>query len=408
MKTDSLGDTLWTREIYGRSNHGYSVQQTTDGGYVICAQGNTLDIHLTKTDSLGNTLWTRAFGGTSEDCGYSVRQTACGGYVIAGYTRSYGAGSYGAYLIQTDSLGDTLWTRTYGGALADYGYSVQQTADGGYIIAGSTRSFGAGYSDVYLIKTNRNGIRTWDRTFGGTSDDYSYSVHQTSDGGYIIAGATCSYGMGSSDVYLVRTNAAGDPLWTKAFGGDLWDYGRSVQQTQDGGYIVAGYTRSYGAGYSDVYLIRTDPTGDTLWTKTFGGPRADYAYSVQQTTDGGYVISGKANGGCLYLIKTDSRGNVKGVEEANSRLSISSCQLTVHPNPFVRSATINYQLPIESYVSLTISDITGRAVKTLAGEKKRAGRHETVWDAKRLTGGVYFAKIAVGDFQKTTKLVLLR
>ncbi len=166
-----------------------------------------------------DTLWTKAFGGTNEDYGRSVQETSDGGYIIAGYTKSFGAGSYDVYLIKTDANGDTTWTKTYGGSNIDQGYSVEQTSDGGYIIAGNSKSFGAGLDDVYLIKTDANGDTTWTKTYGGSNIDQGYSVEQTSDGGYIIAGYTKSFGAGSYDVYLIKTDANGDTTWTKTYGG---------------------------------------------------------------------------------------------------------------------------------------------------------------------------------------------
>ena len=186
---------------------------------------------------------------------------------------------------------DTLWTRTYGGSDFDKGYSVQQTQDGGFIIVGFTESYGAGGEDVYLIKTDENGDTLWTRTYGGSSDDMGNSVQETTDGGFIIAGYTYSYGAGGSGVYLIRTDSLGDTLWTRTYGGSDDDYGYSVQQCQDGGFIIAGKTESYGAGYYDVYLIRTDSMGDTLWTKTYGGSDDDEGYSVQQCQDGGFIIA---------------------------------------------------------------------------------------------------------------------
>jgi len=314
-------DTLWTRTFGGpRADHGYSVQQTADNGYIIAGETHSYgagesDVWLIKTDANGDTLWTRTFGGPDEDKAYSVQQTADNGYIIAGETHSYGAGESDVWLIKTDANGDTLWTKTIGGPHYDDGYSVQQTTDGGYIIAGGTYKFSPlGNWDVYLIKTDASGNTLWTKTFGGTEGDYGYSVQQTTDGGYIIAGYTESYSVGESDVWLIKTDASGNTLWTKTFGGTEKDYGRSVQQTADGGYIIAGYTESYGAGGYDVWLIKTEANGNTLWTKTFGGTDEDKAYSVQQTADGGYIIAGyTASYGAgrydVYLIKTGADGD---------------------------------------------------------------------------------------------------
>jgi hypothetical protein len=270
------------------------------------------------------TSWWRTYGGTDSDVGFSVQQTSDGGYIIVGYTRSFGLG-HDVYLIKTNASGDTLWTRTYGGTNTDEGHSVQQTSDGGYIIVGRTGSFGAGGWDVYLIKTDGSGGTLWTRTYGGTNHDEGNSVRQTSDSGYVIAGITKSFGVGSYDVYLIKTNASGDTLWTRTFGGADDDDGGSVQQTSDGGYIIAGRTAgSFGSVSYDVYLIKTNALGETLWTRTYGGPNSDWSYSVQQTSDGGYIIAGAtfsygAGPYDVYLIKTDANGNV-GVAEGSSKL----------------------------------------------------------------------------------------
>src|SRR5437867_391901 len=205
--------------------------------------------------SPAQTVFQRTYGGSGDDYGNAVQQTSDGGYIIAGSTSSFGVGG-DVYLIKTNALGDTLWTRTYGSPFDDYGYSVQQTSDGGYIITGSTGSCGPGCSDVKLIKTNSLGDTLWTRTYGGSFADRGYSVQHASDGGYIIVRSTPTCGSSDVDVYLIKTNALGDTLWTRTYGGSGNDYGNSVQQTSDGGYIVGGYTLSFGAGSSDVYLIK--------------------------------------------------------------------------------------------------------------------------------------------------------
>lgn len=309
-------------QTYGASggDFGNSARQTSDGGYIIV--GSTLnfgagffDVYLIKTDANGDTLWTKTFGETNDDRGNSVQQTTDGGYIIAGTSSSFGTGGIDVYLIKTNANGDLLWSKTLGGTGDDYARFVQQTSDGGYIIDGYTYSFGTIFTDIYLIKTDANGNLLWSKTFGGTNSDYTISVQQTNDGGYILCGTAESYGAGGSDIYLIKTDTIGDLVWTKTYGGTVGEEGNSVQQTSDGGYIVAGYTYSFGAGNSDIYLIRTDANGDTLWSKTYGGTNADLGFSVRQTTDGGFIISGNtlsfgAGNGDIYLIKTDTIGDV--------------------------------------------------------------------------------------------------
>jgi len=288
------------------------------GTYVVRAQAKDIagvqsawsascTVHVTRIVSVG---WTRTYGGDNYDDGFSVQQTSDGGYIITGSTSSYGTGNADVWLIRTDPAGDTLWTKTFGGTEYDGGASVQQTSDGGYIIAAWTYSFGAGGCDVWLIKTDASGNQSWAKTFGGTSGGHCYSVQQTADGGYIVAGSTVSEGPTWVDVWLIKTDAVGDTLWTKTFGGEGADDGYSVQQTSDGGYIVAGYYN-----LRDAWLIKTDADGDTLWTRTFGGFESSVGNSVQQTSDGGYIIAGNAqqpegSGGFdILLIKTDASGN---------------------------------------------------------------------------------------------------
>jgi len=326
VKTNASGDTQWTRAYGGTDEEvSYSVQQTSDGGYVMAGYTSSFgagqrDVYLIKTNNSGDTLWTRTYGGTDFDYGYSVRQTTDGGYIIAGCTYSYGAGSGDVWLIKTDASGNKTWDTTFGGGSPDGACFIRQTSDGGYIIAGATRSFGAWPYDVYLIKTNASGDTLWTRIYGGTEDDLGWSVEQTSDGGYVSAGVTGSFGAGNGDVYLIKTNASGDTLWTRTCGGTSEDSGYSVQQTSDGGYIIAGVTGSFGTGGDDVCLIKIDANGDTLWTRTYGGTSEDGGYSVRQTSDGGYIIAGGTYsfgaGNCdLYLIKTDSLGHVGVAEE---------------------------------------------------------------------------------------------
>ena len=207
-----------------------------------------------------------------------------------------------------------VFVKTFGVNTNDYGTSVQQTTDGGYIITGGIDYLGNGYQDVWLIKTDSQGQEEWKQTFGESDYDRGSSLQQTTDGGYIITGSTRSFGNGSSDVWLIKTDSQGQEEWKQTFGGSGSDTGSSLQQTTDGGYIITGYTTSFGNGRYDLWLNKTDSQGQEEWNQTLGGSETDTGSSVQQTTDGGYIIIGSSasfgNGSYdLWLIKTDSKGN---------------------------------------------------------------------------------------------------
>ncbi len=358
IKTDANGNVQWAKTYGGTDwDEAYSVQQTSDGGYIVAGYiyiaWPNYDIFLIKTDANGNVQWAKTYGGTYGDYAYSVQQTSDGGYIVAGRTGSFGAGNWDIFLIKTDANGNIQWAKTYGGTNSDEAYSVQQTSDGGYVVAGYTNSFGAGYSDFFLIKTDANGNIIWAKTYGGTGNDWAYSVQQTSDDGYIVAGFTTSFGAGNYDIFLIKTDANGNVQWAKTYGGIGNDWAYSVQQTSDGGYIVAGFTTSFGAGSWEIFLIKTDANGNLQWAKTYGGTNGDWAYSVQQTSDGGYILAGEtwsfgAGGGDAFLIKTDENGD------------IGSCGIVGNPTPMVNtpSPTVNTPSPSVSSISPGVASLS--------------------------------------------------
>jgi hypothetical protein len=251
--------------------------------------------------------WSKTYGGSKWDRGYCVVQTSDGGYAMAGQTLSYGAGDWDFYLVKIDPAGNLQWKRTYGGNGLDSAYSMIQTIDGGFALAGETTSFGSGGSDIYLVKTDKEGIMQWNKTYGGSAYDHGRCLIQTSDGGYAIVGDTWSFGAGNRDFYLVKTDPTGTIQWNKTYGGAGDDYGNSLIQAPDGGYVLAGYSNSFGG---NVYLVETDAAGVMRWDKTFGGSSGG-ASCVISTTDGGFAIVGQTDYYDVYLIKTDSTGTAQ-------------------------------------------------------------------------------------------------
>jgi len=330
INSNNDNDTMEWNKTYGRksADEGNFVIETADGGYIITGTtvshilvSNGYNVWLIKTNSIGDLEWNKTYGGIEEDYGACVVQTIDGGYIITGNTYSYGSGYTDVWLIKTDASGDEEWNQSFGGTGMDSGRSAVQTSDVGYIITGSTESFATGGlydTDVWLIKTDETGNIMWDKTYGGAGRDEGYCVAQTADGGYIITGTTGSFGAGYRDVWLIKTDENGDKEWDKTYGGTYLDEGRCVQQTSDEGYIITGIiesiTKSSGTSNYDVWLIKTDENGNEEWKRNYGGTNFDMSYCVEQTTDSGYIITGCTYFydeifGDVWLIKTDEKGN---------------------------------------------------------------------------------------------------
>ena len=279
----------------------------------MCGVENTfgpgqMEIFLAKYNSIGQIQWGREYGGTNPvaDWGYSVQQTTDGGYIMAGNSTSFGPASVNMYLIKTDSIGDTLWTRIFGGTVGENGRCVQQCTDGGYIIVGITVSFGAGGQDIYAVRTDSNGDTLWTKTYGGTDFEWGYGVQQTTEGGFIITGGTNSFGPPSVGrcAYLIKTDANGDTLWTRAYGEDWVNMGRAVQQCADGGYIIMGDKGISGPPiHYEMLLIKTDANGNT-------GGCLDYGTNTIVTNPptivarGALVFSGFFEGHFPFVVKS--------------------------------------------------------------------------------------------------------
>lgn len=320
LAQDQPPDSLWSGVFHFTAvDICYSVCETADEGYLLGGMtndGSAPDLRLVKLNSNGDSLWSRTYGGSGSDICFSLCRASDGNYMAAGLTLSFGAGHCDFWLLKINDDGDCLWSRTYGGLYNDQCYSVRETSDGGYVLAGISYSFSAGGLDFWLVKTNENGDSLWSRAYGGAGDEFCYCAQQTSDGGYILGGKTRSYGLGWDDSWLVKTDANGTQLWSKTLGGEGVDECRFVEQTPDGGYILAGHTDSFGCNYADFWLVKTDANGDTLWSRTFDGRGTDICNAAQIAADGGYVLAGwtgeydrQINAQDYWLVKTDAMGN---------------------------------------------------------------------------------------------------
>ncbi len=327
VKVDRDGNIQWQKTLGGSGcDKAYSIQKTTDEGYIIVgaagsSDGDVLEYYgwsdwwVVKIDKYGNIQWRKALGGSKKDCAYSVRQTSDGGYIVVGSTQSSDGdvcGNHGYddyWVVKLDANGNIQWKKAFGGFDSDIAYSVQQTHDNGYIVAGAAFSNDGnvsgnhGYYDFWIVKLNSNGDLEWQKCFGGSEWDIAQSIQQTSDGGYIVTGYTrsndgdVSSNYGSYDCWVVRLDEDGNIQWEKTFGGSKDDYAYNIQPTDDG-YIIVGCTYSddqgipQNNGLCDLWIIKIDKSGNMLWQKTFGGSGEDCAYDVYQSIDGSYIIVG--------------------------------------------------------------------------------------------------------------------
>ncbi len=255
-----------------------------------------------------------SWGGPAGEDPSSILQTSDGGFIISGTTSSFGNGNTEAFIAKFNSTGNLSWTRTWGGASNDSASSLVISSDNGYVLTGQTSSYGSGLADAFIAKFDSSGNLLWSKTWGGVNHDYAKSITLSHDGGYVIAGASRNYGAGGYDAFITKFDSAGNFSWNKTWGGTGSDEISSIVKTSDNGFIATGYTGSYGVN-TDTFLIKFDSAGNFSWNKTWGGADGDYAKSIIQTLDNGYVVTGhsysfgseNSNG---FLAKFDSLGDL--------------------------------------------------------------------------------------------------
>ncbi|MDI6807944.1 MAG: M6 family metalloprotease domain-containing protein [Candidatus Eisenbacteria bacterium] len=379
MKLDSSGNHLWTSVLGGSSeDYGSSVTQTSDGGFAVTGGTNSLgsgdyDVLIAKFDSAGTHLWTQTLGDMYEDYGSCIIETSDSCLVVTGTTGGYGASSNDLLLVKLDSLGNILWTRVLGGNTEDYGFSVVETSDKGFVVTGKTNSFGAGGSDILLTKFDSAGNHLWTKVFGGSYDEYGSSLVKASDEGFVVTGRTNSYGDGDYDLLVASFDSTGSHSWTRTVGGVYEDYGSSVV-VASGGLVMAGGTYSYGVGYRDLLLTKFDLDGNHVWTRALGGTSEDFGSSLAAMTDDGFAVAGGTGsygtgGSNVLLPKFDGQGtSCSGVTLISPSIT-SPTPTTSSPPVSVNTGSLT--LAVQTPAVLSPTPTTTTVCETETGIEKR-------------------------------------
>ncbi|MFN5183500.1 MAG: hypothetical protein ACK5D5_10825, partial [Bacteroidota bacterium] len=355
IKTNVSGDTLWTKSFGGnQSEYPNMILETNGGnflivGYTLSYGAGSNDVYLIKIDINGNLLWSKTYGGIGDDEGKDIIPTSDGNYVITGRSNSPGNQYYDAFLMKIDPLGNIIWEKNYGGSLYETSRSVKECLDGGYILTGQTLSYGSGGGDVYLIKTDSNGNLVWSKTFGGSSIDDGNVVLENPDKTIMIAAETESYGGGAMDVWLLKTDSLGNLLWSQTYGGTDKDVSKTMRMTSDGKYLIGAISRSFGWINPDMWLLKIDTNGTTLWTRHFGSWDHEHCHSAREASDGGIIAVGhsKSYGPVtkIMFIKLDENGTTSFAENNQKH------EINIFPNP--AETKINIQLP---YAKLQLAE----------------------------------------------------
>ncbi|MCH9031476.1 MAG: T9SS type A sorting domain-containing protein, partial [candidate division Zixibacteria bacterium] len=424
VRLDSLGDTLWTK-TYGGSgtDFGYDIARASDGGYILTGMTRSSglgkgDVYLLKISSLGQVLWSKTFGGSERDEGLSVREAPDKGFIIAGSTESFGAGAEDFYLIKVDSLGELEWSRVFGGPGSEWTGAVRVSADGGFVLVGGSTSDANGYSDVVLMKLNSVGDSLWTRKYGGAAADLGFSIEVTADDGFVIVGASASWTSEYNDAYVIKTDSIGTLEWENTFGGVFDERAFSAVQIADGGYMVSGITESFGAGKTDVYMFRLDAGGWQLWSQTYGGSESESCRGSLLSADQNIILIGLSysnsqGGSDLFLVKaqSDLATDVKLNELSALPKDFELGQN--YPNPFNPKTTIPFSISRSSAVTLFVYNVIGQKVATLLDRHLSAGQYQVQWDGRRddggrLASGIYFYRLKAGERVFTNKMALLK
>jgi len=457
MKLNSNGDIVW-KKTFGGSNwdKGYSITTTNDGGYVLTGKTNSFDgdfggmskgggdIFVIKLNSSGDIEWKKIFGGIGEDWGWSITTTNDGGYVLTGWTNSddnhpsgiiFGGGDL--FIIRLNSDGLILWKRTYGGSSQDIGFSIKTTNDGGYVLTGWTYSNDGDFSgmnkgnrDTFVMKLTSVGDIVWKKTFGGSGWEGGGDIYQTTDGGYVltsISNDSVPNGINQryQDIFIMKLDSIGDIVWKKTFGGSNGE-GSTITTTNDGGYVLTGFTSSNDGDFSgmnkgryDIFVMKLNSNGEIVWKKTYGGSDDDYGGPVTTTNDGGYVLTGitMSNDGDfsgmnkgerdIFVMKLDSNGNLNNTTSINE-FGEPTTTLLVHPNPFQNSTTISYKVETPSNVRIELLNTLGQTIEVLREDYTDIGTYQLPLNVSTLSSGMYSVRMRSGSMSEVVPVWVVR
>lgn len=430
-KLTNNGIIVWQKSLGGSGEDiANSVIQTSDGGYIVSGQsysdnGDITDNHggidywIVKLDASGNLVWQKSLGGSSLDYGREIQETIDGGFIMIGLSLSNNGdvtgnhGDYDYWVVKMDGSGEIVWQNALGGSSVEQALSIRQTTDGGYVIAGSSRSVDGdvtlnhGSDDCWIVKLDPSGNLSWEKSFGGFSEDFAYSIQQTSEGGYVFAGFSSSWNgditgnHGGRDVWIVKIDVVGNLIWQKSFGGTQNDIAMDIKNTLDGKYIITGYSNSINGdvtennGEEDFWVIKIDTSGNIIWQKSFGGSGSDQAFCLEQAPDGGFILAGGSGSNDGNV--SGNHGNKDGwlLKLLPESLSSAGVELTDHyffyPNPGSSFITIQNKNSLLTGFDYKIMDTQGRTVKEGSSVFNERIQVES------LKTGYYFLKIITGN-----------
>ena len=410
VRTDSNGDTLWTRIFGGDTWNGFLfVKPTSDGGFILT--GDLFQLiegsWILKLSASGDSLWSTWLDYPDYQWALDAMETPDGGFVVISNVSGMEVSS-SVRLTRINNIGEESHYIFYGDEWTSYGTSsIAQASDGGCVVAGVTSDPGINNSDFWLMKTDDNGDSLWSRSYGTQSNEAGHSVCQNYDGGYVIAGIRRIGSIGNM-IWVVNTNVNGDSLWSRTLGDCDWYSDVSIAPTPDGSFLITATSDSSTSHARDFLLVKMSADGDSLWSRTFGGGGSEYCTSVAATSDGGYILGGYtysfgAGAADFWLLKTTPELSADDFIPHPSAFCLSN-----FPNPFNATSTISFDLPRASHVLLNVFDLTGRAVATLADEPMSSGTHSINFDAAALPSGIYVYRLTSGTASLSRKFVLLK